>query len=182
MASYILTITGPDLSRRGMKTAFRRASAHAMAAHRRRFLPLHFRQTAISRYPTEYKEARNRKYLGFKEWLKSLTPAELKAWRESQKRKTPSERRRGSAQDPQGVIPLVESGRLERVVTVSGAASVNVSGDLATMRITGLPFYTDIRKSGEIDKQAAMQATTPEESAAYGQVLGRSIQQYFDSK
>lgn len=181
--TWIITITGPDLSRHGMKAAFRRASTVAMLAHRKRFLPGHFKQSAIQKYPAEYKEAaKSRRRLGFQQWLRTRTAAELREWRENQKRKTRRERKTGSTRDPHGVIPLVHRGRLERVVTISGPARVNMSGDLATMRITGLPHYADLNPVGSINKQEAMQAVAPQESRAYGQVLDSEIQTYLDSK
>jgi hypothetical protein len=167
-----------------------------LAAHRSRFLPIHFTATAISRYPSEYATACPKTQqtkakaaaaqAQIKAMLDGMTPTARQDWHRHRKDKAAARKALDAAQplrslDPQNLIPLVDTGRL-RASVLSGAVQLQGRPELREMKFNP-PFYTFIKTKPKktqgdwFDKKAALEAITPDEETAFAATLDRELQQ-----
>lgn len=183
---FVWDYRGPDLSNRKMRKALKDAVGAGLLNHRRRVLPLHFRRLALERYPQAYAASRKArgqaaKAAALRKAFDRMTPSEKADYRRRLLQRT---RSKAVTKDPGGEIPLVDSGKLERVATETGPATLRGPANLSEviLRVGSLPSYASYDPPGTIKKIPAMEAVAPDEHETFAGVVAEHLQKYFDSQ
>jgi len=179
-----ITIDTPDLSERGMTGAFREALDAGLRHHRTAYLPLHFRREAPQRYPVEYaahvaavarraKRAKMRRSAAdWKEYYQQRQELRRERWRQ---RDLQGGGRRSL--DPDGTVPLVQTGRL-RLTILSGSVSMVGAVRVRSMKFNAVPRYLFPYGPNQMNKVAALQALRQDEEEQFAAVVDRELDRY----
>jgi len=87
----------------------------------------------------------------------------------------------GQSADPQGKLPLVDTGRMREITLRTGPATFvgPVSG--RRMTIKNLPWYLRISPQGAIQKEKALQAVVQPEVTKFARVVDKELQTFLSS-
>ena len=208
---YQMTITydGPDTSAGATAKAIKAGIDKALENHRKEFLPEHFVAQARQRYGAAYHTAARRKRaMAFRELLSRMSPQQQQeffkaraahgrsgwyyheqVWLFQQGITHTAPRRRtgtgtsgaGQSADPQGKLPLVDTGRMREITLRTGPATFvgPVSG--RRMTIKNLPWYLRISPQGAIQKEKALQAVVQPEVTKFARVVDKELQTFLSS-
>ena len=180
---FKVSYSQPDLSARGTKKALRAGLDKALHSHRVKYLPLHFKAIARTRYSSAYRESAKAEHSGrFAAKIKAMSNEQRKAFFEERKRQRaqPGQFSRRLPKS-QRLLPLVDKGRLRDAVQNNPAKTM---GNINTrsIQISGLPWYLIVQHDGSMDKVKALQAVHPDEEAAFAKIVDFEFNKYLNSK
>jgi len=161
--SIIVTFEMPDL-KRGFQKKFKEAVAQAMQNYRKKFLPEHFKESAFSRYPSDYAQSgkkksslkkRNRNSK-IRDTFKKMSHFERVALRRRLKKENSQINRKQSKSNK----PLVKSGLLKDAALNGNPRFTGRADNLKL--VISVPAYYSFQ-STKFNKVNALEAKVSEE-------------------
>lgn len=167
MAFVNVDLSNFNLSGRGMKPKFKRASEKAFLEHRNKIMPKHFLWSAYDIYP-EYGGHKPKAVGKFVNKRKTRSRKD----KIRDKKKDTNRERRGH-----GLNPLWKTGRLRSGI-LEGSMKIFGSAGNTKLVWDGLPYYTFINPRNQINKVAALESILPSEE----KLIARNIEKFLEQE
>ena len=169
-----IVLETPDLSKRGMTREFKRATDHAFAQHREKYMPLHFKRVAFMRYGDAY-DSDNREGGARKRKVK-ISRSDRTEYNRARRQRRRDTKDWGKKKKKK--LPLVVTGRL-RLTTIRGSKQFIGPATNRRMRFTSVPAYIFINPPGRLNKLKALTAIVSPEEKAFAKSVDTDLQLYF---
>lgn len=170
-----IVYNGPFLTGRGAIKATKAALEAGFEAHRQRYLPKHFEKVALSRYPLQYRTARQiKRGLSFVTKLGTMTENEKREFFRNRREKQSQSIKDELQQIRANKRPLVKTG-LMRGLALHGPVRFVGSGVHRRHMILRSTRYSRYTNPGGVDKVAAVKIVREDEQRRFGSVVEKHL-------